>query len=105
MDVEKTPGYNVRFLRGAFLWLLKGQKKKGWTKRWIANKLDIHDKDLIKAWARKYRAQGAYGLVDRRGRGSKKHGEYTDQERYIRSLEIENEVLKKYLEILGREKR
>ncbi|WP_028784039.1 helix-turn-helix domain-containing protein [Thalassobacillus devorans] len=80
-------------------------KKKGWTKRQIANKLGIHDRDLIKAWARKYRAQGAYGLVDRRGRGSKKNGEYTDQERYIRSLEMENDVLKKYFEILGKEKR
>lgn len=77
-------------------------KKKGWTKKQIAEKLAIHDPDQIKVWARKHRKQGAYGLVDRRGKGKKGH--YSDEQRYVRSLEMENDILKKYFEILGKEK-
>jgi transposase len=73
-------------------------KKQGMTKRQIADKLGITDPDQIKVWARKYRTEGASGLMDRRGR--KQKNAYCNQDRYVQSLEMENAILKKYFEIL-----
>lgn len=67
----------------------------GMTKSVVAKELGIADIGRLKVWMRKYKQQGEFGLVDRRGRRSN----YVDQDRYVRRLEMENAVLKKWLEI------
>ncbi|AUM64358.1 helix-turn-helix domain-containing protein [Brevibacillus laterosporus] len=70
-----------------------------WTYKQIVEHLEIQDKDRIKKWMRKYRQQGEFGLLDRRGRREA----YIDQDRYVQKLKRENEILKKCLEIWMRE--
>ncbi|WP_341281278.1 helix-turn-helix domain-containing protein [Paenibacillus sp. FSL H8-0537] len=72
---------------------------EGWTYRQIINHLGIADVCRMKVWMRKYRKQGEFGLLDRRGRQE----EYIDENRHIQSLKRENEMLKKGLEIWMRE--
>jgi transposase-like protein len=74
-------------------------RMQGMTKKQVAEALGIGDITRLKEWMRKYRQQGEFGLLDRRGR---RH-QYVDRERYIRKLELENDVLKKWLEISNRE--
>ncbi|QDX90953.1 helix-turn-helix domain-containing protein (plasmid) [Brevibacillus laterosporus] len=70
-----------------------------WTYKQIVEHLEIQDEDRLKKWMRKYRQQGEFGLLDRRGRREA----YIDQDRYVQKLKRENEILKKYLEIWMRE--
>ncbi|GIM47704.1 hypothetical protein DNHGIG_32530 [Collibacillus ludicampi] len=72
---------------------------QGKTKKQVAELLGIEDVGRLKVWMKKYREEGEYGLLEHRGRRK----EYVDQERYVRRLEMENDVLKKWLEILKRE--
>jgi transposase len=72
-------------------------KEAGYTNAQINEKLGIKDKDRLKVWWRKYKKDGEAGLIDSR--------EYKDQDRYVRKLEMENAILKKYLEILNKEGR
>lgn len=71
---------------------------QGKTKKQVAELLGIEDIDRLKIWMRKYRQQGEFGLMEHRGRRK----EYVDQERHIHRLKLENDVLKKWLEILNR---
>jgi transposase len=73
---------------------------QGIPKAKVAEELGIQDISRLKVWMRKYRKEGFSGLVDRRGR-RKEHKE--DLERRLKWLEMENEVLKKWFEILTRE--
>ena len=66
-----------------------------WTYRQITEHFEIQDKDRVK----KYRQLGEFGLLDQRGRRE----EYIDQDRYVKQLKRENEVIKKCLKILKRE--
>jgi transposase len=66
-----------------------------WTYRQITEHFDIHDKDRVKKWMRKYRELGEFGLLDQRGRRE----EYIDQDRYVKQLKRENDALKKCLKI------
>jgi transposase-like protein len=61
-----------------------------WTYRKITEHLGIQDK---------YRELGEFGLLDQRGRRE----EYLDQDRYVKQLKRENEVLKKCLKIWKQE--
>lgn len=70
-----------------------------WTYRQITEHLGIQDKDRVKKWMRKYRELGEFGLLDQRGRRE----EYLDQDRYVKQLKRENEVLKKCLKIWKQE--
>ena len=72
---------------------------QGIPKAKVAEELGIQDISRLKVWMRKYRKEGFSGLVDRRGRRK----EYKDLERRLKWLEMENEVLKKWFEILTRE--
>ena len=73
---------------------------QGIPKAKVAEELGIQDISRLKVWMRKYRKEGFSGLVDRRGRRI----EYKeDLERRLKWLEMENEVLKKWFEILTRE--
>jgi transposase-like protein len=71
-----------------------------WTYRKITEHLGIHDKDRVKKWMRKYREEGERVFEDRRGNPFR---ESTEEYRYIRRLEMENAVLKKWLAILNQE--
>lgn len=73
---------------------------EGWSYREITEHLAIYDKDRVKKWMRKYRESGEESFKD--GRGGPFRTE-TEQERLIRQLQLEVEVLKKWLQILSRE--
>ncbi|MDG0790596.1 helix-turn-helix domain-containing protein [Cohnella ginsengisoli] len=68
---------------------------QGMTKQQVADKLGIVDLDRLKVWLRRYKQMGEFGLMD--GRGKRK--QYSDEERYVKRLEMENAVLKKWLAI------
>jgi len=68
---------------------------EGWTYRKIMEKFGITDRHRLKAWMKKYRELGEFGLVDQRGRRE----QYVDQDRQVKWLKQENEMLKKCLEI------
>ncbi|MNE10634.1 hypothetical protein D3C87_634240 [compost metagenome] len=68
---------------------------QGMTKAAVAEALGIKDIGRLKVWMRRYRQAGEFGFMDHRGRRQK----YIDQERYIKRLEMENAVLKKWLDI------
>lgn len=72
---------------------------QGIPKAKIAEELGIQDVGRLKIWMRKYREQGDFGLMEHRGRRK----EYKDLEREVKRLRPENDVLKKWLEILARE--
>lgn len=68
---------------------------EGWTYRKIIEHLRIHDPGRMNRLMRKYREQGAFGLMDQRGRRK----EYLDQDRYVHKLKLVNELLRKCLVI------
>jgi transposase-like protein len=61
----------------------------------IAEELGIVDVGRVKTWMRRYKQMGEFGLTDTRG----KRKEYVDENRYVKRLEMENAVLKKWLAI------
>jgi transposase-like protein len=73
-----------------------------WSYRQITEHFGIQDKDRVKKWMRKHRENGADGLVDRRGDPFRIE---TEEARRVRRLEMEVEILKKWLQILNREVR
>jgi transposase len=72
---------------------------QGMTISKVAEELSIADIGRLSVWMRKYRELGEFGLMDNRGRPK----QYIDQERYVKRLEMENDVLKKWLEIMKKE--
>jgi transposase len=72
---------------------------RGITKQKVAEELGIADIGRLNVWMRQYREQGDFGLMDHGGRPE----EYVDQDRYIKRLELENDVLNKWLEITKKE--
>jgi transposase len=76
-------------------------KEEGYTYSQITETLGITDKDRVRAWLRKYKEEGKEAFFDKRGRRKK----YKDHDRYVRKLEMENKILKKYQEILHKEGR
>jgi transposase len=76
-------------------------KEEGYTYSQITETLGITDKDRVRAWWRKYKEEGKVAFIDKRGRRKK----YKDHDRYVRKLEMENKILKKYQEILHKEGR
>jgi len=73
---------------------------EGWSYSKITDHLEIHDKDRVKVWMRMYRKKGSAAFVDRRG---DPHRVETEQERELRRLYLEVDVLKKWLQIMNRE--
>ncbi|PWJ98495.1 helix-turn-helix domain-containing protein [Tumebacillus permanentifrigoris] len=71
-----------------------------WTNRAITEHLGIHDINRVKRWVRVYREQGERVFEDRRGNP---HRVQTEESRTIKHMEMENAVLKKWLEILSQE--
>lgn len=70
-----------------------------WTYRQITEHLGIQDKDRVEKWMRKYRALGELGLLEQRGRREV----YIDQDRHVKQLQREYELLKKCLQIWKQE--
>ena len=68
---------------------------QGMTKQKVAEVLGIEDLGRLKAWMSRYKQFGDFGLMDHRG----KRKEYIDEGRYVRRLEMENAILKKWLVI------
>ena len=60
----------------------------------MANQLEIVDPDYIYVWIKKYETYGEVGLK------RKKSNSLIDDKEKIKELEMENEILKKYLQIL-----
>ncbi|WP_064203460.1 helix-turn-helix domain-containing protein [Brevibacillus brevis] len=74
--------------------------EEGWSYRKIAEHLGVQDKYRVRTWMRKYRENGDASFKD--GRGNP-HRVETEQNREIRRLQLEVDVLKKWLQILNRE--
>jgi len=68
---------------------------QGMTKHKVAEILEIEDIGRLKVWMRRFKQMGEFGLMDHRG----KRKEYIDEDRYVKRLELENAVLKKWLAI------
>ncbi|WP_245583557.1 transposase [Paenibacillus assamensis] len=68
---------------------------RGMTKKKVAEELEIADIGRLKHWMRKNNHMGDFGPMDHRG----KREQYMDESRYIKRLEMENAVLKKWLAI------
>lgn len=74
-------------------------KNNGRSYSQIANELNLST-GTVKSWWHRYQKEGNTFYLDKRGqKGS------SDQESYIRKLELENAVLKKFEEILMKEGR
>jgi len=74
--------------------------EEGWCYRKITEHLDIQEMQRVKVWVRKYRAEGQASFEDRRG---VPHRIETEQQRELRRLQLEVDVLKKWLQILNQE--
>ncbi|PTX59167.1 helix-turn-helix protein [Melghirimyces profundicolus] len=72
---------------------------QGVTKREVAKRLGIYDVGRLKVWLRQYKLKGSKELQDRRG-GRKRP---LERDEYVRQLELENDVLKKWWEIQRKE--
>ncbi|CDN44228.1 hypothetical protein [Paenibacillus sp. P22] len=68
---------------------------QGMTAVNIAEQLGIVDAERVKVWMRRCKQMGEFVLTDSRG----KLKEYVDENRYVKRLEMENAVLKKWLAI------
>lgn len=65
----------------------------------VAKQLEVVDPDYIYVWIEKYETYGEVGLK------RKKRNSLIDDKDKIKELEMENEILKKYLQILKREEK
>lgn len=75
--------------------------EKGLTDAEVCEKLGIHDPGRLVKWRKKYQEEGEFGLRETRGRKQNQENP-ADLQRYIKKLEMENEILKKYAELLGK---
>lgn len=80
---------------------IRMKEQLGYTNIQIAEKLNIANKSTVKAWWRNYKKDGETAFIDKRGR----RDDYKDTDRHVKKLEMENAILKKYLEILNEEGR
>jgi transposase len=77
---------------------LKEEEK--WTYRAVTEHLKILDTDRVKKWVQTFRKHGERAFEDRRGNPFR---EQTEEYRYVKRIEMENIVLKKWLAILNQE--
>lgn len=84
-------------------------KLQGHSYQKVSQDMGIPDKSILKSWLRNYKTYGEVGLEERRGKLStgrpRKRPLTPEQElaKRIRRLEMENEILKKLLELQGRD--
>jgi transposase len=72
--------------------------EEGLNQRQITEALGIYDKDRVKKWIRAYRREGQQAFLARKGRPARTK----DKDAYIKQLEMENELLKKFHTLLRR---
>lgn len=65
----------------------------------VANQLEVLNPDYIYEWIKKYNTYGEVGL-----KRKKRNSQLSDKDK-IKELEMENEILKKYLQILKEEEK
>lgn len=88
---------------------VKMKLEQGFSPGRILQELGIPDESMLKRWVRQYQESGEAGLEERRGklsagRPSKRpKAEPEELLKRIRRLEMENAVLKKLLELDGRD--
>jgi transposase-like protein len=73
--------------------------EEGLSQKEITEALGIYDKDRVKKWISAYRKEGQLAFTARKGRPSKQP---LDKDEYIKRLEMENELLKKFHTLLRR---
>lgn len=66
----------------------------------LGSEYEIPDPDYIYVWMDKYKTYGEVGLKPKR-----KKKTILDKDQLIQELEMENEILKKYLQILNEEEK
>lgn len=98
--MEKEKRQNKHYPESMKMEAIRLHTEEQWSYRRITEHFGINDKDRVKIWMRKYREKGADGLIDRRGDPFRFE---TEEARRVRRLEMEVEVLKKWLQILNRE--
>jgi transposase len=76
--------------------------EEGWSYRQVTEYLQIHDMGRVKKWMSQFRKKGWAAFEDKRGNPSR---EETEQNRELRRLQLEVDVLKKWLHIMDREGR
>ena len=64
----------------------------GWSQEAIQAELGLRDPNRVRVWAGQYQREGEAFFARRRGRPPQAR----DQEAYIRQLEMENDLLKKF---------
>lgn len=88
---------------------IKMRLDQGHSEKSVLKALNIPDRSMLRRWLKQFRSNGEAGLEERRGKKStgrpRKHLSTDEQEpaKRIRRLEMENEVLKKLLELQGRD--
>lgn len=73
--------------------------KNGESVKIVAKQLEVVNPDYIYEWLEKFESYGEVGLK------RKKRSSLLDEKDKIKELEMENEILKKYLQILKREEK
>lgn len=68
--------------------------EEGWSRTEIMEKHHIYDKNRVRSWVIQYEKEGEKMFEKKERRGRKPRRE--NQEAYIKRLEMENELLKKF---------
>jgi len=106
--VIKQNDYRKTYSKEFKLQAVKMKIDQGYSYEAIVQATGI-DRSMIKRWVKNYQAIGEAGLEERRGQmsvGRPRVRPMTEEDelaKRIRRLEMENEVLKKLLELQGRE--
>ena len=90
---RKNKSYSPELKLDAVTRVLAGESVKT-----VAKLLELVDPDYIYVWIEQYKTYGEVGL-----KRKKRKRPVGDQEAVIKELEMENEILKKYLQILNKE--
>jgi len=75
--------------------VLKLYLEEGWAVSEIQEKYEIADRNRLSAWARQYRVEGEAMFENKRRRSGRPPSK-ENKDAYIRRLEMENELLKKF---------
>lgn len=93
--IKKNKSYSTELKLDAVTRVLAGESVKT-----VAKQIGVVDPDYIYVWIEKYKTFGEVGL-----KRKKRTQPIQNQEAVIKDLEMENEILKKYLQILKREEK
>jgi transposase-like protein len=93
----------VHYPKSVKLMAIKMFNEEGKTQKEITELLGIRDEQRIKKWLIEHRKLGASAFTKSVGRPRKSSGySIKNPDQYIKQLEMENDMLKKFLELSGR---